>query len=239
MINCLIVDDEQHSIDVLEHYVRQTSYLHLVAATISPVEALNNIASGKVDLLFVDVHMPDISGIDIIKSISGCCSVILTTAYQEYALEGYDLGIADYLLKPISYPRFLQAVQKVSADLQIKDDIAPVAPEQGFIYIKTGLKNNVIRINYQDIEYVESLKNYAAIYHGGKKTVAYLSMKDLESTLPANQFLRIHKSFIISLARIVKVEGNEIELSGVKTRINIGESYRPRLWRIIRERILG
>jgi DNA-binding LytR/AlgR family response regulator len=239
MISCLVVDDEQHSIDVLEHYVGQCSYLHLIAATTSPVEALNHIASGKVDLLFVDVHMPDISGIDIIKSISGACKVILTTAYQDYALEGYDLGVADYLLKPISYPRFLQAVQKVSSDFQIKEENGDAGTGQGYIYIKTGLKNNVVRINYQDIEYIESLKNYAAIYHGGKKTVAYLSMKDLEGTLPPNQFLRIHKSFIISLTRIVKVEGNEIELTGLKTRINIGESYKAKLWSIIRERILG
>ncbi len=239
MINCLIIDDEQHSIDVLLHYVRQCGSLNLVAATTKPTEALQIIAGGGIDLLFLDVHMPDVSGIDIIKSISGKCKIVLTTAYQEYALDGYEFGISDYLLKPISYPRFLQAMQKVMEDLQHVEEKAPKPAASGFMYVKTGLKNNVIRINFIDIEYIESLKNYAAIYHGGKKTVAYLSMKELEATLPPEIFLRIHKSYIIALPKILRIESNEIEIEGARTRIAIGDSYKARFWGMVRERTLG
>lgn len=237
MLNCIIVDDEQHSIDVLEHYVTQSGQLRLIASTTNPLEALDLVNQQPVDLMFLDVHMPELSGLDVIKTIAGRCRVILTTAYQEYAIAGYDLGVVDYLLKPISHARFLQAIQKVS------DDSYKVAEATGryqnYIYVKTGLKNNVIRIDYNDIEYIESLKNYAAIFHAGKKTVAYLSMKDLEVTLPAERFLRIHKSYIVALPRIARVEGNEVELIGNKTRINIGDSYKTRFWNIVRERTLG
>src|SRR6188768_995427 len=114
MISCLIVDDEQHSIDVLEHHVAQCEMLHLVKATTNAIEALNIIMSGEIDLVFLDINMPDISGIDIVKAVVGKCKIILTTAYPEYALDGYEFGIVDYLLKPVSYPRFLKAVQKVA-----------------------------------------------------------------------------------------------------------------------------
>ena len=238
MISCLIVDDEQHSIDVLEHHVRQCNMLHLTKSTTNAIEALNLIMSSEIDLVFLDVHMPDISGIDIVKSVSGRCKVILTTAYPEYALEGYDFGIVDYLLKPISYPRFLKAVQKVGESIPLIERSAGVT-DANYVYVKGGLKNNVVKINFNDIEYIESLKNYAAIYHKGRKTVAYLSMKELELTLPADRFLRIHKSFIISMQHIARIEGCEVELTGIATRIYIGDSYKTRFWNIIRERTLG
>ena len=114
MINCLIVDDEQHAIDILVHYIAQTPMLHVVAATTNPIEALQMVATQKIDLVFLDIHMPELSGIDFVKAINGKCKVILTTAYSEFALEGYELDVVDYLLKPIRFPRFLAAVQKAA-----------------------------------------------------------------------------------------------------------------------------
>src|SRR6059058_1406672 len=113
MINCIIVDDEQHAIDILVHYVSQTPYLNLVGAATNPIEALQMVATQKIDLVFLDIQMPELSGMDFVKAINGKAKVILTTAYSEFALEGYELDVADYLLKPIRFPRFLTAVQKV------------------------------------------------------------------------------------------------------------------------------
>jgi YesN/AraC family two-component response regulator len=113
MINCIIVDDEQHAIDILVHYVKQTPHLNLVATTTNPIEALQIVAEQKIDLIFLDIQMPELSGMDLIKAINGKANVILTTAYSEFALESYELDVVDYLLKPIRLPRFLQAVQKV------------------------------------------------------------------------------------------------------------------------------
>ena len=205
MINCLIVDDEQHSIDVLKHYIEQCDLLELTATTTNAIEALNIVNTGKIDLLFQDIHMPEISGLEVVKAIGDKCCVILTTAYKDYALDGYELGVIDYLLKPIAYPRFMLAVQKAAEKINQSSISNKAKSEPVFMYVKTGQKNNVIKINFDDIDYIEGLKNYVAIFHSGEKTVAYLSMKDLEATLPADKFFRVHKSFIISLERISRL----------------------------------
>lgn len=207
----------------------------------NPADAINLAASGKIDLLFLDVHMPEMTGLDVIRSISGKCRIILTTAYTDYAVDSYDLGVTDYLLKPISYPRFMKAVQKIHDALKDKElDDAEDRKSSTHIFVKTGIKNNVLKIDLNDIEYIESLKNYAAIYHSGKKTVAYLSMKDLEATLPADRFIRIHKSYIVSMKHINRIEGTEIQLQSLNnTRVAIGESYKDRLWDIVKKRTLG
>src|SRR5829696_6747845 len=147
MIQCLIVDDEQHAIDILMHYVQQTPYLHLVAATTNPIEALQIVVAQKVDLVFLDIQMPELSGIDFIKAINGKAKVILTTAYSEFALESYELDVVDYLLKPIRLPRFLQAVQKAVKELEEH----PTVPAEGsgsgdYIFVKTESKGKLLKI---------------------------------------------------------------------------------------------
>ena len=239
MLTCLIVDDEQHSIDVLKHYVQQYDLLELVATTTNAIEALNIISANKIDLLFQDIHMPEISGLEVVKSIGDKCSVILTTADKNYALDGYDLGVIDYLLKPISYPRFVVAVQKAVEKIGQSYALNNGKLNPEFMYVKTGPKNNVIKINFDDIEYIESLKNYVAIYHGEQKTIAYLTMKDLEETLPNDKFIRVHKSFILSFKKITRVEGTEVVLSRSGVKIGIGATYREKFWNIIKEMTLG
>lgn len=241
MINCLIVDDEQHAIDILTHHVRQTNFLNLVLATTNAIEALDVINTQKIDLLFQDIQMPEISGIDMVKAINGKCKVILTTAYSEYALQGYELDVVDFLLKPVSFPRFIKAVQKAAA-LIPQQQVAPVAEskqEEDFIYVKTGVKHKVIKINLAEIDYIESLKNYVAIYHEGKKTLVYLSLKELEANLPANQFIRVHKSYIIPYARIMRIDGNQIILKNVSADILLGETYKAFFWEKIRNKTIG
>src|SRR5829696_2254452 len=141
MIQCLIVDDEQHAIDILMHYVQQTPYLHLVAATTNPIEALQIVVAQKVDLVFLDIQMPELSGIDFIKAINGKAKIILTTAYSEFALEGYELDVIDYLLKPVRFPRFLQAVQKAMKLINENEPNLPHPGEEGdYIFVKTESK---------------------------------------------------------------------------------------------------
>lgn len=238
MIRCLIVDDEQHAIDILAHYINQTSYLELVVSTTKPVEALQTVVTQKIDLVFLDIQMPDLSGIDFIKAINGKANVILTTAYSEFAIEGFDLEVVDYLLKPIRFPRFLNAVQKAVKIITENAGEPDIKNEEGYIFVKTESKGKLLKINLEDIEYIEAMKNYVAIYRDGKKTLVYTNLKDLVNHLPNRQFIRIHKSFIIPINRVTGIEGNRILLKGVTAEILIGENYKTFLMEIIKQRMI-
>ncbi len=232
MINCIIVDDEQHAIDILVHYVQQTPQLNLLGCFTNPLEALPVISEKKIDLVFLDIQMPELSGIDFIKTIQGKCKVILTTAYSEFAMEGYELYVVDYLLKPIRLPRFLAAVQKV-VEQSAASNLQETAEEE-YIFVKTESKGKLLKINLADIDFIESLKNYMAIHCGGQKTLVYTSMKELEERLPKKQFIRVHKSFIISIPKITGIEGNLVRLKNVTAEIQIGENYKAELMEIVR-----
>lgn len=236
MINCIIVDDEQHAIDILVHYVNQTPHLHLAGSTTNPIEALQIVSTQKIDLIFLDIQMPELSGIDFIKAINGHCKVILTTAYSEFALEGYELDVTDYLLKPVRFPRFLTAVQKV---LKAINEISnEQTDEDDYIFVKTESKGKLLKINLGDIDYIEGMKNYVAIHRGNQKTLVYTNMKDIEARLPHKQFIRVHKSFIIPIAKVTGIEGNHLLLKGVTAQIIIGESYKADLMEIIRNKMI-
>lgn len=233
MINCIIVDDEQHAIDILEHYVQQTPLLHLVATATNPLEALHIIATQKIDLVFLDIQMPELSGIDFARALDGETKVILTTAYSEFALESYELDVVDYLLKPIRLPRFLTAVQKAAKSLN--DTLPePALVEDDYIFVKTESKGKLLKINLADIDYIEAMKNYVAIYCHGKKTLVYTSMKELEDRLPKKQFIRVHKSFIIPIDRITGIEGNRVLLKDTAAEIITGDNYKAELMKIIK-----
>ena len=237
MITCIIVDDEQHAIDILEHYVKQTRQLELVASFTNPLEALDLVTKQKIDLVFLDIHMPELSGIDFIKTIKAKSKVVLTTAYSEFALEGYDLYVVDYLLKPIRLPRFLAAVQKVSEQLNIKYE-TPIPGDDNYIFVKTESKGKLLKINLDEIDFIESMGNYVAIHRSGQKTIVYTSMKELEEKLPKKQFIRVHKSYIIPLSRITGIEGNLLRLKNVSAEIVIGENYKAELMEVVRGRTI-
>lgn len=238
MINCLIVDDEQHAIDILVHYVSQTPFLHLAATTTNPIEALQIVNTQKIDLIFLDIQMPELTGIDFIKAIQGKADVILTTAYSEFALESYELNVVDYLLKPIRFPRFLQAVQKVANENAEQQAEEAMELEDDYIFVKTESKGKLLKINLNEIDYIEGMKNYVAIFCGGKKTLVYTSMKELEERLPHRSFIRVHKSFIIPIAKITGIEGNLLRLKNVTAEVQIGESYKSDLMEIIRNKMI-
>ena len=228
MITCIIIDDEQHAIDVLEFYVKQVPFLQLLASVTNPLAALPILGERNVDLVFLDIQMPEISGIDLVRMIHGKSRVILTTAYSEFATEGFELEVVDYLLKPVPFPRFLKAVQRVQQQLSSLPGPLPEedSPGDDYFFVKTELKGKMLKINFRDIDYIESMKNYVAIYHNGGRTLALLNMKDLEDRLPARSFMRIHRSFIIAIHKIVAIEGNTVLLSQVKEAIPLGDTYR-------------
>ena len=224
MTTCIIVDDEQHAIDVLTHYVGRIPSLEIVGAFTNPLQALQFLNERSVDLLFLDIQMPEISGLDLIRAIGGRSKVILTTAYSEFVSDGFELEVTDYLLKPVSFPRFLKAVQRVAIPppgIPAEEDLAG-----DYFFVKTELKGKMLKINFKDIDYIEGMKNYVAIHHDGTKTLAYLNMKDLEDRLPSRYFMRIHRSYIIALEKIVAIEGNTVQLRKIKEEILLGETYK-------------
>jgi DNA-binding LytR/AlgR family response regulator len=180
--------------------------------------------------------MPEISGIDFIKAINGKAKVILTTAYPEFALDGFELEVVDYLLKPIRLPRFLTAVQK--AVKALNEHKPEPDTNDDYIFVKTESKGKLLKINLSEIDYVEGMKNYVAIHRGNQKTLVYTNMKDIEARLPNKLFIRVHKSFIIAISRITGIEGNRLMLKDISAEILIGESYKNDLMEIIRNKMI-
>jgi DNA-binding LytR/AlgR family response regulator len=221
------------------HYVAQTPYLKLEGTTTNPLEALQMVNTHKVDLVFLDVQMPELSGIDFIKALQGKVKVILTTAYSEFALESYELDVVDYLLKPIRLPRFLQAVQKAVKELnEPKSEEEKEEQPNDYIFVKTEAKGKLLKINLADIDYIEAMKNYVAIHCGTQKTMVLTSMKELEEHLPHKHFMRVHKSFIIPVSKITGIEGNLLRMKDVKAEIQIGEGYKSELMELIRNKMI-
>ena len=239
MIRCLIIDDEQHAIDILVHYISQTSYLELAGTSTKPIEALQTVTTQNIDLVFLDIQMPDLSGIDFIKALNGKANVILTTAYSEFAIEGFDMDVVDYLLKPIRFPRFLGAVQKAVKAMTDEGGEVDTKNGEDYIFVKTESKGKLLKINLSEIDFIEGMKNYVAIYRSDQKTLVYTNLKDLINHLPARQFIRIHKSFIIPISRITGIEGNRVLLKNVIAEILIGENYKADLMEIIKNKMIS
>lgn len=239
-MRCLIVDDEPLAHTILSDYVRKVPFLTLVGSTTSPIDALTQVQRGEVDLIFLDIQMPELTGIQFLnllrRGASGqACRVILTTAYSEYALDGYEHDVIDYLLKPISFERFYRAVQKllpavpaVTAPETIPQQPAP-EPSKDFIFVKTEYR--LQRVGLGEILYVEGLKDYVSLYTPDERILALQTMKTMEEKLPAGQFIRVHKSYIIALNRIESVERNRIYIG--KAVIPIGDTYRDAFYRQI------
>jgi DNA-binding LytR/AlgR family response regulator len=238
MINCIIVDDEMDAIDVLTHYVKQAPILKLVTSTTNPLEALQIVATQKIDLIFLDIQMPQLSGIDFTKAIAGKTKVILTTAYSEFAVEAYDLEVVDYLLKPIPFPRFLTAVQRAAKQINKSYAAGLPALEDDYIFVKTEAKGKLLKIELNEIDFIEAKNNYVAVFSGSKKTLVYTTMKEMESKLPSTQFIRVQKSYIVPIAKITGIEGNKLLLKNIDADIVIGESYKPKLMEIIMNRMV-
>lgn len=233
-IKCIIIDDEPIARQYLSDYVARMPQLELLAAFGRAVDAYGLIETGDVGLVFLDIQMPGLTGIEFIRTLQKKPAIVLTTAYLEYALEGYELDVTDYLLKPISFERFARSVTKVISRLAIsagkpkstapeRMDLSP-APRD-FIFVKSGYKS--IKVNLSDILYVEGMKEYVVIYTKTKKYTKLDRMKNIENLLKDQGFIRIHKSYIVSVKNIDTVFGNTVEMNGIQ--LPIGRSFKDDL----------
>jgi two-component system LytT family response regulator len=232
MIRCLAIDDEPLALNIIEKHISKIHELVLVDKCTSPLKALEIINREEIDLIFLDIEMSEITGIQMLKSMSKKPMVIFTTAYENYALEGYELDVLDYLLKPISFERFLKSVNKAQEFLLLKKNVLPkenTSYDHGYIFVKSEYQ--MLKINLKDILYVEGLKDYVKIYCGPKPVLSLQNLKGIESKLPSAHFFRVHKSFIVSLHKIDSVHKGRIKIGD--NEIPIGDSYREEFLKLI------
>jgi len=227
MIRCLVIDDEPFALEQLVGYIKQTTGLTLTAQCQSAVQALDILKKTAVDLMFVDINMPDLNGMDFVKSLKEPPKVIFTTAYSEYALEGFRVEAIDYLLKPIAYSDFLKAAERAKAWFEhTQSPKAQVSSKDRFLFIKSEYK--IVRIRFEDIRFIESMREYVRIHLVNEKPVMTLtSMKKMEETLPEEDFMRVHRSYIVNLNKITTIERNRIIFDD-KYRIPVSEQYKER-----------
>jgi len=233
-LTCIIVDDEPLALDILESHIKNTQGLKLIKKCVHAIEASEAIKKDKPDIVFLDINMPEISGLDLAKSIKGGPLVVFTTAYEEYAIEAFEVNAVDYLLKPISPARFETAVARCREYLTLRSASPVIAEdsdfegsgvnsEEDFIYVKSEQK--LIKIAYADIRYIEALADYVKIYIGENKRIITLqTMKNMASKLPEDKFCRVHRSYIVSFNYVKSLSTNEVDLGDKK--IPIGKNYK-------------
>jgi DNA-binding LytR/AlgR family response regulator len=232
MLRCLIVDDEPLAVDVIAEYIPKVPFLQLAAAYYNPLDALLHLQKEKIDLIFLDIQMPQLSGLQFMNLLRSRAQVIIVSAYNEFAIHGYEHDVTDYLLKPVSLERFYKSVEKARrfAELSSKETAAAPPPSPDFIFVRADSK--MVKVNISDILYIEGLKNYISIYTTNNKRIITLqNMKALEDLLPANRFTRVQKSYIVHLEKIDSVERQRIFI-GDKV-IPIGEAYSPHFFSVI------
>lgn len=225
-LTCIVVDDEFLARQLLEGYIQKIPFLELAASCESAVEAMTILQNEKIDLIFLDVNMPEVNGINFIRSLKSKPEIIMTTAYSEHALEGYQLDVIEYLLKPIYFDRFLQAANKAKEVVTLKAyaKSAPVTrSDDNSFFVKTG-PQKVLKINLEDIIYIESMHEYVRIHVKDGSYVVYHSLKGMLEILPLSQFVQIHRSYIVNFKRVTEIEGNIVKLDTIG--LNIGKNFR-------------
>ncbi|GAA3958806.1 LytR/AlgR family response regulator transcription factor [Mucilaginibacter dorajii] len=222
-INCIIVDDEPIARDILKNYIGQVPYLRLVGSCEDAFEAMQVLKAKDIDLIILDINMPRLTGFEMLRSLKKYPAVIITSAYPEYALEGFELSVTDYLLKPFSFPRFVQATEKVvnrSAD-------APAAVKEEDLFLMVKSDKKLAKVFFDEISYIEAYGNYIFIYTDQERVMSKQTLTQFEEQLPVTKFARIHKSYIASLKAIKYLEGNEVSIAGKK--LPVGKVYRENL----------
>lgn len=233
-MKCVIIDDEPLAVDVIESYVLKIGGLEIVAKCNNPLEAITLLNKHNVDLVFLDIEMPNLNGIELIKSLENLPQFIFTTAYPQYALEGFNLNATDYLVKPIPFHRFIKAISRAKEKYQVThmmttqnvSSAGPISkiPDDNFIFVKSEYEN--IKINIDNIRYIQGLKDYIKIYetNSNKAIITLSNFKSIQDKLPTNQFLRVHKSFIVNINHIKALQKTKVVIDDV--RIPIGETYK-------------
>lgn len=231
---CLIVDDEPLALDVLESYIHKVPNIQLAARCGNAIEALTQLRKHDISILFLDIQMPEITGLEFFRSLKNPPLVIFTTAFSEYAVDGFNLDAVDYLLKPISFDRFLKALNKATTILtqgkQPKENaVIKTENESDFIFVKSDKK--IVKIGLDEILYIEGLKDYVMIFTPAGRVITLQTMKNLEEKLPSDKFIRIHRSFIISLNKVKSITGNSVDINGKL--IPIGKLYRDPFMKVV------
>lgn len=228
IISCVVVDDEPLALKLLADYVQKTPFLALREQTTNPMRAIELVQQGEANLLFLDIQMPELTGLQLMKVIGHKCRVIITTAYPDYALDGYEFDVIDYLLKPVTFDRFLVAAHKAKERMTYEPVVVkePSMPEAlpstpGYIFVKTEYK--IQKIDFASILYLEGLRDYIAIYTTSGKILTLQSLRTFQDQLPGNQFMRVHKSYLVALDKIEFIERNRIMIAG--NYIPVGETY--------------
>jgi len=225
IIKCIIVEDEPIARDLLRSYIAQVPYLSLVAECTDAFEAMQVLNKQSIDMVLLDINMPGLTGLEMLKLLKKYPAIIITSAYPQFALEGYELSVTDYLLKPFSFARFVQAAEKVLHQNNTAVPSIPVAEPEEFMMIKSDKK--LTKVFFADILYVEAYGNYVFIHRQEGKIISKQTLLQLEAQLPADKFVRIHKSFIVSLKAIQFLEANELSVSAKK--LPVGKVYREGL----------
>jgi DNA-binding LytR/AlgR family response regulator len=237
MINCIAIDDEPLSLKQISGYIEKTPFLNLLAGFESALEALSYLNNNPVDLMFVDIQMPDLSGMDLVKSLENRPEVIFTTAFSEFAVEGFKVDALDYLLKPLDYPSFLKAANKAQAHFElIRQAPEKLNANADYLFLKSEYK--IVRIEISKILYIEGMREYVRIYlENAKPVMSLLSMKNIEQKLPADRFMRVHRSFIVNLEKITTIERNRIIFD--KVLIPVSDQYKDAFQKYIDEHFLS
>ena len=229
--NVVIVDDEFLARKLLQDYVSKINSLHLVASCANAVEAIEALKNNRVDILLLDIQMPDITGLELVQSLEHKPAVIFTTAYSEFAVDAFNLGVTDYLLKPFDFPRFFQAISKaIGNNAQMENGNSRAASDSvsksaDFITVKADYK--LYKINYDDLLYIEGQHEYVTFHTPQRRITALFALKDLEEMLPQDRFVRVHKSYIVSFNHIQDLDKSDVTVAG--TKIPVGASYRDEL----------
>ncbi|MDI9311218.1 MAG: LytTR family DNA-binding domain-containing protein [Limnohabitans sp.] len=224
-MRCYIIDDELPAIRIIEKHIAQIPDLILVGKATNPLAAIEEIKKITPDVVFLDISMDEMNGLEVASFISKNTKVVFCTAYSEFALNSYDFEAVDYLVKPIGFARFLKAIDKVKKLQNIEPQNDNIF-KHDYVFVKTEQRGKLIKINFDELDYVEAMSNYIAYHCGAKKTLCYQTLKDAEDKLPANTFIRVHKSYIVAIKQIIAIENNEISLKNVSTKIPIGINYK-------------
>lgn len=233
-LQCIVVDDEPLAIDVIVNYIEKIPFLVLAGTFNNPLDALPLIQKENVDIVFLDIQMPELTGMQFLKLMRGKAGVIIVSAYSEYAIDGYEHDVLDYLLKPVSFDRFYKAVQKAATPRESREtrSVEKSITTPDFIFIKVDSK--LVKIFLDDILYIEGLKNYVSIYTKTERYITLQLMKQLEDVLPFNRFVRVHKSYVVAIDKISSIERQEIHIN--KVIIPIGATFSEHFAKMLKSR---
>lgn len=229
-LKCVIVDDEPPAIRLLVKHLEKVSFLVLIKTFTNSLEALQFIEKNEIDLLFLDVQMPELTGIQLSKIIDKKTNIIFTTAYSQFALESYEVAAVDYLLKPIEFERFYKAVSKINTSSFTQENLLEPT-NSAFFFFKTDGKNKFSKVFLDDILYIESLKNYIAIQLKDEQIITYSTLKSIKESLPENTFIQTHKSFIVALKHIDKIDNDSVWIQ--KKELPIGNTYKKLFFEVV------